>query len=424
MSRLIMSGLPALLLACDHKAEAPPFDVAASALSRETSPEYTEEELSALVDGNTAFAFDIYHQIATGSDNAFLSPYSMSLALAMTWAGARGETEAQLADAMRFTLSQERLHPTFDGLDLFLYDRVEDADYASETPFELNIADSVWGQTDYPFEADYLDTLALYYGASVYLLDFQADPDGSRETINSWVEDQTNDRIKDLIPEGGLSSDTRFVLTNAIYFKAAWASPFESELTEDGDFTRLDGSTVSVPFMFQHEPAPAVEGDGFVAVELLYDGDAYSMVAILPDEGTFTDFEASLDGPAFQSILDSLSWGDVELSLPKFQTESQFSLTDALQALGAVVPFTAGADFTGISSTGDLFISSVVHKSFIAVDEEGTEAAAATAIEMGTTGDEEAPEPLVIRLDRPFLYAIIERETGTVLFLGRLADPS
>ena len=413
-----------LLLACDPKSEAPPFDVAQSDLSREMAPDYSDAELSALVDGNTAFAFDIYHQIAVGTDNTFLSPYSMSLALAMTWAGARGDTETQLAEAMRFSLSQERLHPTFDGLDLWLYDRVDSATYVSDTPFELNIADSVWGQTDYPFESDYLDTLALNYGASVYLLDFAADPEGARETINSWVEDQTKDRIKDLLSKGSVTADTRFVLTNAIYFKAAWGVPFEDDLTEDGDFTRLDGSTVSAPYMHRRDSLPLAEGDGFIALELPYDGDAYSMVAILPDEGRFSEIEASLDGPGFQAILETLAPSPVSLSLPKFHVESEFSLGTALQALGATDAFSAAADFTGISETGELYISSVIHKSFISIDEEGTEAAAATAVVMDGTTDEEEPEYQDVAFNRSFLYAIIERDTGTVLFLGRTTDPS
>lgn len=425
MSTLLLLALGA----CDGQADknvvprddTPGYDIAASDKSRDLSPDVAPEVSSDLVEGNTAFAFDLYQEfVADTGGSFFYSPLSVSLALGMTWGGARVDTESQMASALHFTLPQEEFHPAMNDLDLQLAARNDEA-WDQEIPVQLNVANSLWGQSGYPFVADFLDLLALNYGAGMYLVDFGADPNACRVTINDWVEDQTNERIKDLIPEGAISEMTRLVLVNAIYFNAAWDLPFDEETTADGDFTRLDGGTVTVPMMAQQESFSYGEGGDWQAIELPYDGDQLSMVVILPDD--IESFEADLDGAAFADIVDGLEPAEVRLTLPKWGDETSFLLKDPLQNLGMIDAFDgAAADFTGISETGELYISSVIHKSFVAVDEAGTEAAAATAVIMDYTSEPDEIADLIV--DHPFIYVIRDVPTGAVLFVGRLVDPS
>jgi serpin B len=254
------------------------------------------------------------------------------------------------------------------------------------------------------------------------LLDFAADPEKARVAINDWVSEQTESRIKDLIPAGAIDTLTRLVLTNAIYFNAAWYMPFHEESTEDGPFHLLDGSEVTVPMMKQTESFGYSAGKGYQAVELLYDGRELSMVLLVPDAGAFETFEDTLDVDRVESILKDLAPTQVALSMPKFKVESSFSLVDALTALGMPDAFTDRADFSGMTGNRELSISDVVHKAFVSVDEKGTEAAAATAVIMKLTA---APaEPVSVTLDRPFIFAIRDMETGALLFVGRVLDPS
>jgi serpin B len=241
-------------------------------------------------------------------------------------------------------------------------------------------------------------------------------------TINDWVAEQTEDRIEDLIPPGVLGAATRLVLTNAIYFNAAWAQPFEASATQDEAFHLLDGGQVTVPMMHQTESFGYLAGDGYQAVELPYEGHELSMVILLPDEGGFEAFEAGLDAAQVEAILQETSDRQVALALPRFEFEAQFSLADTLGAMGMPDAFSDQANFSGMTGTRDLFISAVIHKAFVAVDEEGTEAAAATAVVM-VEGAMPA-EPLEVRVDRPFLFLIRDIQTGTVLFLGRVMDPA
>jgi len=247
-------------------------------------------------------------------------------------------------------------------------------------------------------------------------------PEEARVTINEWVSEQTEGRIKDLIPPGAIDALTRLVLTNAIYFNAAWSRPFEEERTEDAPFYRLDGSQVTVPMMRQVESFGYATGEGYQAVELPYDGHELSMVILVPKEGEFETFEAALDVQRLEAILQDLRYTQVALSMPKFEIESSFSLVDALAAMGMPVAFSDEADFSGMTGSRDLTISDVVHKAFVSVDEAGTEAAAATAVIMKLTS---APmEPVEMRIDRPFLFAIRDLQTGALLFVGRVVDPS
>jgi serpin B len=400
----------------------PPGLSAQSNKARVKSPNVPTADQADLVGGNSAFAFDLYQYIRDEKGNVFYSPYSISLALAMTYAGARGETEQQMADTLHYTLSQDRLHPAFNWLDLELTSRGEGAKGKDGEPFQLHITNATWGQDGHEFLPDYLDTLAINYGAGMQLLDFTGDPDGSRVAINDWVSDHTEGRIQDLIPPGVIDSLTRLVLTNAIYFSGAWAEAFDKAQTSDGVFHLLDGSQVTVPMMTHTASYGYAEGEGYRAVELPYQGGELSMVIVLPDTDTFEAFEDSLDGDRADAIVSSLAYQEAALTLPKFEMASDFSLVDALAEMGMPIAFSMGADFSGMDGTQDLFIGEVLHKSFITVDEAGTEATAATAVEMQLKG---APmEPIEVTVDQPFVFFIRDIQTGTILFVGRIIDPS
>jgi len=390
---------------------------------RVTSPDVSEADLVTLVDGNSVFALELYQQLGQEDGNLFYSPYSISLALAMTYAGARGETGQQMADTLHFILSQDRLDPALNSLDLELSQRGEGAKGKDGEGFRLNIVNAIWGQKDYHFLPTFLDLLAENYGAGLRTLDFANVPEESRITINNWVSDQTENRIEDLIPRGLIDALTRLVLTNAIYFNAAWQHPFNEDMTEDGPFYLLDGGQVTVPMMRQTKSFGYAQGDGYQVVELPYDGRELSMVILLPQPGQFERFEGSLDAQWVNAIVEELEPGRVALTMPRFEFESAFSLNEILAAIGMPVAFSGGADFSGMTGNTDLFISHVVHKAFVCVDEAGTEAAAATAVVMKLTAAPGTP-PVQVTVDRPFVFLIRDIETGTILFVGRIVDPS
>ena len=386
------------------------------------SPDVREADLAALVDGNSAFAFDLYQVLREEDDNLFYSPYSISLALAMTYAGARSETAQQMADTLYFSLPQDRLHPAINSLDIELAQRGEGAQGKDGEGFRLNIVNAIWGQKDYKFLAEFLDVLAEDYGAGLRILDFVGAPEESRITINNWVGDQTEGRIEDLIPQGLINALTRLVLTNAIYFNAAWQYPFEEDVTDDGTFYLLKGNEITVPMMRQTESFGYAEGDGYQAIELPYDGRELSMVILLPARGQFESFEVSLDAQRVDAILGSLEQREINLTMPRFEFESDFGLKEALTALGMPVAFSGGADFSGMTGKRDLFIADVIHKAFVSVDEAGTEAAAATAVVMELTA---LPGmPIDVNVDHPFIFLIRDIETGAILFVGRVVNPS
>ena len=399
-----------------------PSEILRSEKQRVISPDVNEADLSTLVDENSAFAFDLYQALRREDDNLFYSPYSISLALAMTYAGARGETAQQMANTLHFTLPQDRLHPAFNSVDIQLSQRGKGAKGKDGEGFRLNIVNAIWGQEDYDFLSEFLDVLAENYDAGLRILDFVNAPEESRITINNWVSDQTEGRIEDLIPQGLIDALTRLVLTNAIYFNAAWQYPFSEDMTEDGTFYLLNGGEVTVPMMRQTETFGYAEGDGYQAIEMPYDGRELSMVILLPQSGQFEAFEESLDAQRMDAIAKDLEPTRVTLRMPKFEFESGFSLGKTLIALGMPVAFSGGADFSGMTGNRDLFIADVIHKAFVSVDEAGTEAAAATAVVM--TMSIPPGEPVEVIVDRPFVFLIYDIETGTILFVGRIVDPS
>ncbi len=394
---------------------------AQSAKQRVTLPNVAASDLVNLVDGNSTFAFDLYQVLREENNNLFYSPYSISLALAMTHAGARGETEQQMADTLHFTPSQDHLHPAFNSLDLELASRGEGAEGQDGEGFRLNIVNAIWGQEGVQFLSEFLDVLSENYGAGLRLLDFASALEESRVTINDWVSEQTEGRIEDLIPQGAITPATVLVLTNAIYFNAAWAEPFEERSTEEGIFHLLEGREVAAPMMRQTKSFGYAEGDGYQAVELPYDGWELSMVILLPEAGEFESFENTLDDERVDSIVKDLVHRQVALTMPKFEVESDFSLKDTLAAMGMADAFTGAADFSGMTGDRDLFISEVVHKAFVSVDEAGTEAAAATAVMVAKMAMPE--EPVEVAVDRPFTFLIRDIETGAILFVGRVVNP-
>ncbi|MGA2159010.1 MAG: serpin family protein [Dehalococcoidia bacterium] len=397
-------------------------DVAISDKPRETVGTVNQADLSELVGGNNQFAVALYQILKSGAGNLFYSPYSISMALAMTYAGARGTTAQQMADTLHFTLAQDSLHTTFNGLDQELASRGQGAKDKEGQAFKLNIVNALWGQRGYQFLSQYLDLLAQDYGAGMRLMDFRNDPDGSRQTINKWVADQTKDKIQDLIPPGAIDTMTRLVLTNAIYFNAAWATAFDKGATKDDKFYLNDGSSVNVPMMHESESLGYAEGSGYKAVELPYSGNELSMVIFLPDIGTFNQFESAFAADKYNGIIQSLSGKQVALTMPRFKYDSQFSLNKALSDMGMPVAFTGDADFSGMTGNRDLSISDVIHKAYVAVDESGTEAAAATAVIMRLTAMPLSPAE--VKVDHPFIFVIRDIQTGTVLFIGRVLNPT
>jgi len=401
---------------------------------RVTSPVASQADLAALVEGNNAFAFDAY-QTLKDDENLFYSPYSISLALSMTYAGARDNTAQQMASVLHLILPQEKLHPVFNSLDTELSHRGQGAKGKDDQGFRLNIVNAIWGQKGFTFLQDFLDVLAENYGAGIRLLDFRNAPEPSRIAINNWVSDQTEGRIKDLIPQGVIDAMTRLVLTNAIYFNAAWLYPFQKEGTTDGTFHLLSGGEVTVPMMHETESFAYTEGNDYQAVELPYDGRELSMLVLLPQPGRFTAFEQSLDAKKVAGIIKALDFKKVRLTMPKFEFTSSFSLNQALSEMGMPVAFTPPmspsgacskeyANFSGMDGKCDLYISDVIHKAFVSVDEAGTEAAAATAVIIGVTSAPMPEQIITMTIDRPFIFLIRDIQTGTILFIGRVLNPS
>lgn len=308
-----------------------------SSLSRDTAPQVASANLATLATDNSNFAFKFYQQLTAGdhTSNVFFSPYSVSIALAMTYAGARGDTAKQMASALDFELAPAQLHPAFDALDLALAARAQGQSGADGQPFKLNVVDSMWGDKSVTFEKPFLDAIAVNYGAAVRVVDFLHAADAARVTINDWVSGQTDNLIQNLLPPMSIESDTVFVLVNAIDFSAGWATPFDASSTKPGTFHRLDGSTAQAPMMSGYLETTYASGSGWRAVDLRYAGFTTSMMLVVPDAGQFATVESSLTGDFVQSVVSSLMPAGVMLSMPKFTIQgATVSLAKELTALG------------------------------------------------------------------------------------------
>lgn len=399
----------ALLAACE--VEAPPDeedpDRDARVVVSPTGP------TGDVVDGNSAFAWGMYDNLAAEPGNLFFSPFSISAALSMTLAGAEADTETEMASVLGVA-NESAWHPALGAL-------INDLNGAHNRGYTLHVANRIFGQQDYPFETDFLAVCEDDYGAPLESVDY-GDPETARTTVNTWVEDQTNDRIEDLLPSGSVTVDTRLVLANAIYFLGDWAEQFDPANTREDTFRLADGSSVQTDLMWQTDADYELSWfTGGSAIRLPYQDDEVSMIVMLPDEDDgLPALEARL-AAEFEDWVDGLNPSEVTLALPKLEMSWELELSTALKALGMPLAFDAGlADFSGIAGGLEpLWIDGVYHKAFVSIDEVGTEAAAATGVVITT---ESAPPSFVV--DHPYLFVIRDDLTGSVLFVGRVEDPT
>lgn len=381
----------------------------------------------AVADANNQFAFDLYSRLAkdqksTGS-NIFFSPISLSSALAITYEGARGKTADEIRSVFYLPENDTSRREGFSGLNAGIN--------SGDPSYSLRTANALWAEKTYPFLTEYVRTAERSYGAKTTNLDFKGHPEDSRVTINIWVENKTEDRIKDLIPAGIIDPMTRLVITNAIYFKGDWVKQFDKNKTADADFRIVPGKTVKVPMM-QRTDEDAVylyaENKDLQMLSMAYEhttGKELSLVLLLPKADNLTTTEDSLSADTLSALQQSATFRRVMVYFPKYTLETKYSLPDTLGAMGMPTAFTGNADFSGMDGTKNLFIGDVIHQAFVDVNEEGTEAAAATAVVMRQNAPPANPEPVpVFRADHPFIFIIQDDETGAILFMGRLVNPA
>jgi serpin B len=373
--------------------------------------------------GNNRFAFDLYQELrndpAYAEENLFFSPYSISSALAITYEGARGRTADEIRAVFHLPADDTVRREGFRAIDAGIN--------RADAGYTLRTANALWAEETYPFLQDYIETAGRYYSANVTHLDFTTQPEASRITINRWVEERTNDLIKDLLPEGSIRPLTRLLFTHAIYFTGTWVKQFDENKTANLHFWKGPGESVLVPMM-QRNDEEAIYGyaetDDLQVLEMPYaheNGAGLSMLVILPDE--IEAAEESLDAQKIEDLRQSLTERRVNVYFPKFSLETTYPLAGTLAAMGMPTAFTDAADLSGMDGTQNLFVCSVVHKAFVDVNEEGTEAAAATGVIINLKTSLEGDETPTFRADHPFIFAILDNDTGTILFMGRVVDP-
>ncbi|MHB8053360.1 MAG: serpin family protein [Methanoregula sp.] len=381
----------------------------------------------AVADANNRFAFDLYSRLAKDneytSSNIFFSPFSLSSALAITYEGARGNTADEIRSVFYLPMNDTMRKEGFSGLNAGIN--------SGDPGYTLRTANALWAEKTYPFLTEYVRTAERSYGANITNLDFKGHPEDSRVTINTWVEAKTEDRIKDLIPAGVIDPMTRLVITNAIYFKGDWVKQFDKNKTTDADFRTAPGKTVKVPMMERTDEDAIylyAENGDLQMLSMPYEhttGKELSMVVLLPKADNLTTTEASLSADTLSVLQQSATSRRVMVYFPKFTLKTKYSLPDTLGAMGMPTAFTGNADFSGMDGTKDLLISDVIHQAFVDVNEEGTEAAAATAVVMKLAAAPANPEPVpVFRADHPFIFLIQDDETGAILFIGRVVNPA
>jgi serpin B len=374
------------------------------------------------VKGSNAFAVDLYQRLRTQPGNLFFSPESISTAFAMAYAGANGETAAEIEKVFHFTLPPERLHPAMGALLAGMN--------APHPGYALSVADALWAEQDTHFLPAYLKLVETNYGAGFHPVDFKTDPEGVRAAINAWVAQQTNDKIQNLLGPGTVQPLTRLILTNAIYFKAAWADQFSKDFTENKDFHLSAGKKIQVPMMRNSGSYYYFKGSSFQALLLPYEKDEVSMLILLPSAvDGLPALERSLTAANLEKWTSSLGYAkEVIVSLPRFKIAQQFELSSTLEALGLKAAFDpSAADFSSITGDKSFSISAAIHKAYIDVDENGTEAAAATAVIMTVMAMQPRtppPPPIVFTADHPFLFLIRDNTSGAILFMGRVTDPT
>ncbi|HTV40706.1 MAG TPA: serpin family protein [Candidatus Sulfotelmatobacter sp.] len=377
-------------------------------------------DMEQVVEGNSEFALDLYARLRTGEGNVFFSPYSISTALSMTYAGARAETANQMARTLHFVLPTGQLHPAFFELKTNL-DEIQ-----KKGQVRLAVANSLWPQIGFKFRTDYLTLCEQYYASAIVPVDFVHHTEAARTKINDWVSDRTNEKIPELIKPGMLDEENRLVLVDAIYFKGDWETKFNANRTQDQPFHISSGKSITARLMEQTEDFGYAEFPDLQVLEMPYAGGQISMVVLLPrDVDGLTNLEAHLTPANLKSWMSPLGRQKVHVFFPRFTFRSQFLLADTLSDMGmpdAFDPFKA--DFSGMDGRKDLYISSVIHEAYVKVDEEGTEAAAATAVMMTELILARPPPIPTFRADHPFLFLIRDNQTGSILFLGRVMDPT
>jgi serpin B len=379
----------------------------------------SESDARSLVASNAAFGLDLYGQLRATPGNLFYSPYSISCALAMTYAGARGATADEMARTLRFSLPPDRLHPAFAETTR------EIRASGTERAAELHTANALWAQQGCRFESGFREIAQRNYGAALEEVDFGRATETARRTINAWVERETRDKIKDLIQEGGLTSLTVLVLTNAIYFKGVWMNAFHEEATRPGDFAGAQGAVRNVPLMHQQHVYPYLDDGTIQAIELPYQANELSMIILLPHKvDGLANVEKALAARGLTDSLARMRRTEVVVVLPRFKITAAFNLRTALEALGMIRSFQPQADFSGMFKAERVHVDAVIHKAHVDVNEKGTEAAAATAVAMQLeSARRPLPPPPVFRADHPFVFFIRDNRTGSLLFAGRLTDP-
>jgi serpin B len=381
----------------------------------------SSHDIRKVVACNTEFAVDLYGKLRTREGNVFFSPYSISTALAMTCGGARGGTENQMAQTLHFSLPPDKLHSAFAAMETNL-NAVQ-----QKGQIKLAVANSLWPQVGYEFLPEYLALCQKYYDTSITPVDYKGHTETARKTINDWVEARTNRKIVELLKPGVLDTSTRLVLVNAIYFKGKWVSQFETNRTENQPFHISSDKTIDAHLMRQTHDFHYAEFPSLQVLELPYVGDDLSMIVLLPREvGGLGNLEAGLTAENLTAWTAHLESQEVQVFLPKFKSISEFSLSGTLATLGMTDAFIYGqADFSGMDGRKDLFIGDLIHKAFVEVNEEGTEAAAATAVVMLAGAAPLNPRPIpVFRADHPFLFLIRDNRDGSILLLGRVIDPT
>jgi len=382
-----------------------------------TMPANTADQ-SEIVKGSNAFALDLYAQLRVEPGNLFFSPESISTAFAMAYAGARGQTAIEMAHVFHFSLPPDRLHPAMGAL-LAGMNGAHDG-------YELHVADALWAQQGENFLPAYLNLVQTSYGVAFYPVDFMLAPDTARATINQWVEKQTNDKIRDLLGPGTITPATLLVLTNAIYFNGAWLDPFNKNVTQVDDFHLSTAQTVKAPLMGRTGGYNYYDGGTFQVLELPYKGGDLSMVMLLPNKiDGLPALEKSFTAANLNKWLEKLApAAKVNLILPRFKMTEQFDLGGILSAMGMPHAFGGDADFSGMTGKPQFQISKAVHKAYVDVNETGTEAAAATAVMMVGAIMNAREKIIVFHADHPFLFLIREKSNGSILFLGRVTDPT
>lgn len=385
-----------------------------SSSQRQSNPSADTLSNADVAHANNQFAFNLYQQLNREEGNVFVSPYSISTAMGMTYTGASGETRKEISGVFGFHRDNKKHARGFASLQQHFSE-------LDQEQIRLRIANGLWGQKDYDFKDAFLNLNREYFSARVENVDFRDQASRVRREINQWVEEQTQDKIQDLISEGVLDRMTRLVLVNAIYFYGNWEHPFSENSTSEGDFFIQPGRKIQVPFMHQTLRVPFYEDGSFKALALPYKNGDLSMLILLPNEHEqMKELEEQMDASFYQRLNDSLERDQVKISFPRFEMKNKYRLNNPLQQMGMESAFSGDADFSGMTGRKELYISDVIHQTYVKVNERGTEAAAATGVVMRKTSFMPRKE---FKADHPFLFMIRDNQTQTILFLGKVNNP-